>query len=139
MRIDTDIPEIIVEIDDKEYAVAARTVAVCEKLLAAEKANVGKPVYQLWLAELEILLGKAACKELFSAGKAENVDRIQRVYAGVAGAFNHNAEEIEAERQTEKMEALAGALAPVNELLRNVRALDRGKQISDDIRVIRRG
>ena len=138
MKIDTEIPEIIVEIDEKEYPVAPRTVAICEKLLAAEKACVGKPNYTLWLQVLEILLGKAACKELFSGGKAENVDRIQRIYAGVAGAFNHNAEEIETERQTEKLEALTGALAPLNELLRHVRAMEKNDN-NGNIREIRRG
>lgn len=136
MRIDTDIPEIIVEIDDKEYPVAARTVAVCEKLLAAEKACIGKPQYELWRQELEILLGKPACKELFTAGKAENVDRLQRIYAGVAAAFNHTADEITAEDQERKLEALGTALTPLNELLRNIRALDKNKE---NIREIRRG
>lgn len=140
MRIDTDIPEIIVEIDDREYPVAPRTVAVCEKLLAAEKACLGKPQYVLWLQELEILLGKGACKELFPDGKAENVDRIQRIYAGVAGAFNHTSDEIGAQGQAQKLEALATALAPLNELLRHVRALDKteSKGAGGNIREIRR-
>ena len=138
MRIDTDIPEIIVEIEDREYPIAARTVAICEKLMAAEKACVGKPNYVLWQQELEILLGKAACKELFGAGKAENVDRLQRIYAGVASAFNHNADEIEARGQEQKLEALGTALAPLNELLRHVRALDK-KSNGERVREIRRG
>ena len=138
MRIDTDIPEIIVEIDDTEYPVAARTVAVCEKLLEAEKAYAGKPVYELWLKELEILLGKAACKTLFAAGKAENVDRIQRIYTGVAGAFYHTASEIKAEQESEKIEAVATALAPLNEMLRHLRALEN-KDNTGNIREIRRG
>ena len=124
MRIDTDIPEIIVEIEDKEYPVAARTVTVCEKLLAAEKANVGQPAYKLWREELEILLGREACRELFRDGKAENVDRLQLIYAGVAGAFNHTANEIETRSQEQKLEAMSEALRPLNELLRHVRALE---------------
>ena len=138
MRIDTDIPEIIVEIEDREYPVAARTVAVCDRLLAVERENAGKPLYALWLAELEILLGKPACKALFGAGKAENVDRIQRIYAGVAGAFNHTSDEITAEGQEQKLESLAAALAPLNELLRHVRALDAGKG-GESLRQIPRG
>ena len=138
MRIDTDVPEIIVEIEDREYPVAPRTVAVCDRLLAAERENAGKPVYALWLAELEILLGKPACRQLFGAGKAENVDRIQRIYAGVAGAFNHTADEISAEGQERKLESLAAALAPLNELMRHVRALEKGEG-GDNLRQIPRG
>ena len=67
MRIDTDIPEIIVEIEDREYPIAARTVAICEKLMAAEKACVGKPKYVLWLQELELffqmsVIARGTCK-----------------------------------------------------------------------------
>ena len=62
IRIDTDVSEVIVEIEEKEYALAPRTVEVMEKLQEAERSNMGKPVYKLWLAELEILLGKEACQ-----------------------------------------------------------------------------
>ena len=135
MRIDTEVPGMIVEIEDKEYPVAARTVAVCEKLLAAEKANVGQPAYRLWREELEILLGKEACRELFRDGKAENVDRLQLIYAGVARAFNHTAEGVEAEAGERRMAAVADALRPVNELLRNMQALEK----REGLREIRRG
>lgn len=140
MRIDTDIPEIIVEIEDAEYPVAARTVAICERLQAAEKACLGRPLYELWLKELEILLGKAACKTLFKGGKSENVDRIQRIYAGVAGAFNYTADEIAEQGQMDRLEKAASALAPLNELLRHVEKLEKpGNQSGTNIREIHRG
>lgn len=125
MRIDTEVPEIIVEIEDKEYALAPRSVDVIERLEAAGQANAGKPAYRLWLAELEIVLGKAACKELFPDGKAENVDRLQMIYTGVSRAFNRTADEIASSDQERQLEAVATALGPLNELLRNIRALDQ--------------
>lgn len=125
MRIDTEVPEVIVEIDDKEYALAPRSIDVIDRLEEAGRANTGKPAYKLWLAELEIVLGKAACKELFPDGKAENVDRLQMIYAGVSRAFNHRADEIASSDQERQLEAVATALGPLNELLRNIRALDQ--------------
>lgn len=125
MRIDTEIPAMTVEIEDREYPVAPRTVEIADQLLAAEKAHEGKPLYRLWMAELEILLGKNACRELFSDGRKENIDRLQRIYAGVSRAFNYTSDELESEVGERRMEAVATALAPVNELLRNMRALDK--------------
>lgn len=127
MRIDTEVPTMTVEIEDKDYEVAPRTVEIAEKLADVEKASQGKPLYRLWLAELEILLGKDACRELFVGGKNENIDRLQRIFAGVSRAFLFTAEELEAEAGERRLEALSAALAPVNELLRNVRALDKGE------------
>ena len=136
MRIDTEVPAMTVEIEDREYEVAPRTVEIAEKLADVEKASQGKPLYRLWLAELEILLGKDACRELFVAGKNENIDRLQRIFAGVSRAFLYTAEEVEAEAGERRIEALSAALAPVNELLRNVRALDKAE---DGRKTIKRG
>lgn len=141
MRIDTDVPEIIVEIEDKEYPVAVRNVQTMEKLAEVERACVGKPNYKLWLAELEVLLGKPACRELFTSGKLENVDRVQKIYAGVAAAFQ-NTDDVLAEQKREKAaESIATALAPLNELLRHLRALDSDKndKTGSTVREIHRG
>lgn len=139
MRIDTDIPEIIVEIEGREYALAPRTVEVMDRLAEAERASMGKPVYKLWLAELEIILGKAACRELFTGGRAENVDRLQMIYAGVARAFQHTEDAVSASTRERELEAVATALAPLNELLKNLRALDKGGEGKGNIREIHRG
>ena len=136
MRIDTEIPAMTVEIEDNEYSVAPRTVEIADRLTEVEKAHEGKPLYRLWLAELEILLGKEACRQLFPNGKKENIDRLQRIFAGVSRAFLYTAEEVEAEDGERRIEALASALAPVNELLRNVRALDKPE---NDRKPIKRG
>lgn len=144
IRIDTDVSEVIVEIEDKEYPLAPRTVEVMEKLQEAERSNMGKPVYKLWLAELEILLGKDACRELFNSGRLENVDRVQMIYAGVARAFQHTEDSLAAASREKDAEAVATALAPVNELLRLLRTLEKteknpmGNKIRD-IREIHRG
>lgn len=140
VRIDTDVPEIIVEIEEKEYPLAPRTVEVMEKLQEAERANAGKPAYRLWLQELEILLGKEACRELFSSGRLENVDRLQMIYAGVARAFRHTEDAVTALDRERDAEAVATALAPMNEMLRHLRALERteGKPGAGSLREIHR-
>lgn len=141
IRIDTEVPEIIVEIEDKEYVLAPRNVDVMEKLAEAERTNMGKPVYKLWLAELEIILGKEACRELFTAGRLENVDRLQMIYAGVAKAFQHTDDAVAAASREKDTEAVATALAPLNELLRHLRALEKSenKSVGGSIREIHRG
>ena len=121
--IRTEIVPVTVEIDGTEFAVAEKTVAAAEELLALQRRMTGKPEYALWLAELEILLGKGAVKKLFCRGKKENIDRLQQIHAGVCGAFDRNAERIERERASRKAGALgeiAETLEPVNELLRQL-------------------
>ena len=127
IRIDTAIEPRAVEIDEREYAVAPRTIEVCEKLLEAGKACVGKPDYRLKLAELRVLLGGEACRELFPDQDRENVDRIDLIYRAVSRAFTQNEEELDAQDTERRARQLAGALAPVNELMRNVRALNRAE------------
>ena len=124
-RIDTEVPEVIVEIEDKEYSVAPRTVEVMDKLIEASLNNAGKANYKLWMAELEILLGKEACRELFTGGKGENVDRLQMIYSGVVKAFQHMDEEISNNTRERDIQAVATALAPVNELLKNIKSMEK--------------
>jgi len=138
IRIDTDIPEITVEIEDREYPLAPRTVDTVERLNAAERDMAGKPFYRLWMAQLEVLLGKEACRELFGGGKAENLDRMQVIYDGVTGAFLYKDNEIAQARREKNVEAVAAALAPLNEMLRHIRALDREKAPEGQMRAIPR-
>ena len=128
MRIETEIQPVIVEIEDKEYPVAAKTVDVAEKLHKAEDDAVkgGKPQFELWKAQLEILLGRAAVKELFAGGKTENLDRMEAIYYGVMNAFDYNgreAREARAEETAATAKDLAEALKPLADLL----ALANGK------------
>ena len=129
--IDTDIKTITVEIEDKEYPVAAKTVEIADRLAEAAKKCAGQPEYKLWLAELDVLLGKAAVKELFSSGRNENIDRIQRIHAGVLRAFEYNASALQ-EEETQRQQEL---IAPLTELLRQISAMNR----ADNKRIIHRG
>lgn len=125
-RINTEVDQIVVEIDGEEYAVAPKTVGIADQLAAARRKCDGKPEYRLWLAELEILLGKDAVKTLFVSGNDENIDRMQMIHAGVFRAFEHNADAVEAEaaeRKAENMETLVRSLAPLSELLKMVQRM----------------
>ena len=129
--INTEIDNVIVEIEDKEYPVTEKTVETADKLAEAAKKCAGQPEYKLWLAELEVLLGKNAVKELFNSGKKENIDRIQRIHAGVLRAFDHNADALQEEETARQQEALA----PLTELLRQLANVSR----NEEKKVIRRG
>ena len=129
--INTDIIGVIVEIEDKEYPVTEKTVETADKLAEAAKKCAGQPEYKLWLAELEVLLGKNAMKELFNSGKKENIDRIQRIHAGVLRAFDHNADALQEEETARQQEVLA----PLTELLRQLANVSR----NEEKKVIRRG
>jgi len=140
MRIDTEVPQVIVEIEDNEYVLAPRTVETCEKLMQVEKDNMGKPLYRLWLAELEIMLGKPACRTLFKDGRKENVDRLQMIYAGVAKAFYYTDEGLRTGAQEQKIESTMAALAPLVELFKSINRLEKANaQGNGEIREIRRG
>ncbi|MBE5807645.1 MAG: hypothetical protein E7317_04820 [Clostridiales bacterium] len=125
MRIDTEVLQTVVEIDDREYALAEKTVDVCERLRQAELDMVGKPQHRLWLAELEIVLGKAACRELFPNGRSENVDRLQMIYYGVFKAFNRVNDRLEEERLSDRAQKVEQLFAGANEFLRNLKNVDR--------------
>lgn len=121
--INTEIDSVIVEIEEKEYPVAEKTIETAEKLAEAAKACVGQPEYKLWLAELEVLIGKNAVREIFNNGKKENIDRIQRIHAGVLRAFEHNADHLQ-QQETERQQEV---LAPLTELLRQLAAVNRSE------------
>lgn len=116
MRIDTDVDRVLVEIEGAEYEVAPKTVAVSDALIDAAARCDGKPQYKQYLADLEVLLGADAVRRLFPDGKRENIDRMQRIHAGVLEAFDYNnraVQEQTAQRQRE-------ALAPMSDFLRQL-------------------
>lgn len=122
MHIDTEIHPVVVEIDDREYEVASKTVDIAERLQKAEMSATksGKLAFELWREHLEILLGRAAVKDLFPNGKNENLDRMEAIYYGVMDAFNFNARDRhEARRKASvsEVEDIADALKPLGELL----------------------
>ena len=131
MRIDTDIERVSVEIEGDEYKVAEKTVAVADALIDAAARCDGKPEYKQYLADLEVLLGADAVRRLFPDGKRENIDRMQRIHAGVLDAFDYNSrvmQDAQAERQREM-------LAPVSDFMRQTAQLLK----MDEKKGIRRG
>ncbi len=125
MRIDTDIQNIIVEIDDVEYVLAEKTVAVAEKLqkIETDAIKAKNAVYTVWMNQLEVLLGKQAMKALFPKGKGENLDRMEMIYAGVMEAFDHNGKERKSDKASETVDELsqvAKQLKPLTDLLNAV-------------------
>lgn len=133
MRIDADIREVSVEIDGNTYPVAAKTVAVAEKLKKAQEISEGaKPQYELWLSHLEILLGAKAVRALFPDGRNENLDRMEAIYYGVMDAFDVNGRELRAarsDRLTDQAAELADALEPVTRLLALLEARQAEKKL----------
>lgn len=129
--IRTDIDRVIVEIEENEYEIAEKTVETADRLIDAQKKCKGQPEYKLWLAELEVLLGRDAVRELFHSGKKENIDRIQRIHVGVCRAFEYNSQKV----QEEAMDRQREALAPLSELFRQLAAAMK----TDEKKVIRRG
>lgn len=102
--IDTTVlAEMTVEIDGKEFAVAPKTVETASKLMSVYRTHKDSPEYKVWLAELEILLGKDAVAELFTGGKQENIDRIHLIRSGVMRAFEYNAEQTAASEMEERV------------------------------------
>ena len=129
MQINTDIERVVVEIDGAEYEVAEKTEAVADKLIEAQVKCAGRAEYHLWRAELEILLGKSACKELFNRGKAENLDRLERIHAGVIEALERNHDDLAAEKADRAAEQMAKLFAPLNEFLRRSGAQSQGGKV----------
>ena len=120
MRIDTDVDRVLVEIEGAEYEVAPKTVAVADALIDAAARCDGKPEYRLWLAELEVLLGADAVRRLFPDGKRENIDRMQRIHAGVLEAFEYNSRAVQeqaAQRQREALEPMSDFLRQLAQAL----------------------
>ena len=122
MRIDTEIRPVIVEIDGKEYNVAPKTVELLEKLRGVEDAAVkaGKMRHEMEMEQLELLLGRQAVRELFSAGKRENVDRVDAIYYGVLDAFDASSRERREARtdaMADEFRAIAETLKPLAEMM----------------------
>lgn len=122
MRIDTEIRPVIVEIDGKEYDVAPKTVELLEKLRGVEDAAVkaGKMRHEMEMEQLELLLGRQAVRELFSAGKKENIDRVDAIYYGVLEAFDASSRERREARtdaMADEFSAIAEALNPLAEMM----------------------
>ena len=122
MRIDTEIRPVIVEIDGKEYNVAPKTVELLEKLRGVEDAAVkaGKMRHEMEMEQLELLLGRQAVRGLFSAGKKENVDRVDAIYYGVLEAFDASSRERREARtdaMADEFRAIAETLKPLAEMM----------------------
>ena len=115
--IDTYIEETSVEIEGKVYEVAAKTVDIAEKLMEAGRRMSGQPEYKLWLAEMEIILGKAAVKELFNGGKKENIDRMFMIYSGVLEAFEYNADKINDAKLEKQQDKIAGVTDMIKQII----------------------
>ena len=122
MRIDTEIRPVIVEIDGKEYDVAPKTVELLEKLRGVEDAAVkaGRMRHEMEIEQLELLLGRQAVRELFKAGKNENVDRVDAIYYGVLEAFDASSRERREARtdaMADEFRAIAETLQPLAEMM----------------------
>lgn len=115
--IDTYIADTSVEIEGKVYEVARKTVEIAEKLAEAGRRMDGQPEYKLWMAELEILIGKDAVKELFPNGKKENIDRMYMIYCGVLEAFDYNAEQVNAEKLEKQQDKISGVTDMLKQLM----------------------
>lgn len=126
--INTEISDVIVEIEGEQYPVAPKTIATADALMTAAQKCKGQLEYKLWLAELEVLLGKEAVRKLFFAGKAENIDRLERIHAGVFAAFDENHNSLTSEQTQAAADLIATSLSPVNELLRRLQALDNSEK-----------
>lgn len=127
-HINTEIDHVVVEIDEKEYPVAEKTIEVAEKLFDVAKRMEGQPVYKLWMAELEVLLGKPAVRELFPNGKKENIDRLLKIHAGVLEAFDYNAEAVEAEKLEKQQDKIAGVTDMLKQIIAAAKIDDNSKQ-----------
>lgn len=118
--ITTEIEQASIIIDDVEYKIAENTIETREALRSALLAVNGQPRYKAWLAELNVLLGKNACKELFHSGKHENVDRIQMIHHAVVMEFEKNSFAIDNRQSDESMEQMNERLKPMTEFLSNL-------------------
>lgn len=106
--------EIVIE--GETYEVAAKTVGVMEKLEALDKKAQTTPVYKLWPEELEVLLGREAVRQLFHAGKDEDLDRMMLIREQVLSEFNRAQDELaqeKAEKQTRTAQQLLTQLEAV--------------------------
>lgn len=129
-HINTEIEKIIVEINDREYELAEKTIETAEKLMEAGRKMKNQPEYKLWLAELEIIMGRDAVRELFNAGKKENLDRMYRIYNGVMEAWEYNAKQV----QDEKIERQQARFEAVTEMMRQIAAAAKAGETKETVR-----
>ena len=97
LNVPTRIERVSVEIEGRSYPVAPKTVGLARSLIRERRRLSRKPEYRLWRAELRLLLGRRAMGRLFPGGRRENLDRMQRIHAGVLRAFEHNAQTLQSE------------------------------------------
>ena len=115
--IDTYINDMSVEIDGNVYPVTEKTIETAEKLMDAARRLEGQPEYKLWLAEMEILLGKEAVKAIFPNGRKENLDRMYRIYCGVYEAFEYNASVVRGEKLERQKDEIAGVTDMLKQII----------------------
>lgn len=107
-QIDTTVRDVSVAIDGAVYPVAAKTVAVADKLREASlcAAKEELPKWKLWRMYLVIVIGRAAVAELFSSKEDEDLDRMEAIYTGVMAAFDYNGKKLRAEREKAELDHL---------------------------------
>ena len=121
MHIDTQTTPMRVEIEGREYPLAPRTARLAEKLRRVEEAGLreGRPHHKVEMAQLSLLLGRRAARELFPRGGGEDLDRLDAIYYGVFAALEaparlHRAQHTRA--LAEELRELAGAVRPLAEV-----------------------
>lgn len=120
-RINTEITRYTIEINDREYEIAENTIGIAEKLRKAEQDTQKEPRYKMWIAELEILLGRDAMREIFPGNKDDiNIDLLHRIYLGVATAFKANGEASEHEYMERDAREMRDVLAPITDTMKLV-------------------
>lgn len=141
MIINTEVQKIIVEIEGCEYELAERTIAVDEKIQSALNACIGQPRYKAWLAELEVLMGKAAVKKLFPNGKNENLDRLYMIHSGVVMAYETNRMNTDAQINEARADTvdLSNITGPVDKLNRFFEHVEKAKNPTEGPKLIHRG
>lgn len=114
--VTTKISKVSLEIEGKEYAVAEKTIATANRLIEAQTRCAGMLQYKMWLAELEVLLGKDAMNELFCLGDDENIDRIERIHAAAVCGFEYNSNLLRDEQNSAAVEYVDKLVAALSEL-----------------------
>lgn len=132
MHIDTDIAPVRVEIEGREYPLAPRTARLMKTLKHIEETNLraGKPHYAVEMEQLKLILGREAAWELFGAGGAEDLDRLDAIYYGVLAALETPGRQQRAaytRTLAADMRALAEAVRPLVELAALLRGAE-GKE-----------
>ena len=121
MHIDTRTTPVCVEIEGREYPLAPRTARLMEKLRRAEAAGLreGRPHHRVEMAQLSLLLGRKAVRELFPRGGGEDLDRLDAIYYGALSALEAPARLRRAQHTrslAEELRELAGAVRPLAEV-----------------------